>query len=438
MKTGDATRGHDETRGAVPWVFCGEGRLPVERADVFEPPARLPAAEDPEWTVECALAEPVGAPRLAELARGARSVVVAIPDASRPCPSSLVLPQLLGELNLAGVPDAAVTVAVGCGLHAVTDDTTKTRLVGGSVVRRVAVRDAQGLESPVIELGTTTLGAPVCVERGVAEADLVITVGVVEPHQYAGFSGGVKGVAIGCAGEETIAWTHRPAFISEPGVALGELTGNPFHFTLCEIAARTRLAYGVNLVVNDAGAPTAVAAGDPAVVQASLARAHKAAWLRPVDGAFDVLVAGVHTPKSDSLYQASRAATYAAAAGRPAVAEGGLIVICADVPLGAGDGPGERNFAAVLAGAASPAALVERGLREPLGPGGQRAFVVARVLERYRLAMVGAADPGFLEPLGLTAFDSVDAALAAEDARLGRRARVLAVADAMTTVVHER
>ncbi len=78
------------------------------------------------------------------------------------------------------------------------------------------------------------------------------------------------------------------------------------------------------------------------------------------------------------------------------------------------------------------------GLREPLGPGGQRSFVVARVLERYRLAVVGAADPAFLEPLahlGVAAFDSVDAALAAEDVRLGRRASVLAVADAMATVV---
>ena len=91
-----------------------------------------------------------------------------------------------------------------------------------------------------------------------------------------------------------------------------------------------------------------------------------------------------------------------------------------------------------MAAAPSPAALIARGLREPLGPGGQRAFVVARVLERYRVAVVGAVDPAFLEPLGVAAFDSVDAALAAEEALLGRRARVLAVADATATVVHAR
>ena len=90
----------------------------------------------------------------------------------------------------------------------------------------------------------------------------------------------------------------------------------------------------------------------------------------------------------------------------------------------------------MLGEAGSPAELVARGLREPLGPGGQRAFVVARVLERFRVGVVGPADPSFLEPLGIAAFDSVDAAVEAEEARLGRRARVLAVADAMATVVH--
>ena len=397
----------------------------------MEPLADLPAA------IGAALASPVGAPRLRELARGARSVVVTIPDASRPCPSEPVLLALLEELNAAGVPDAAVSVAIGCGLHATTGGEERARLAGASVAARVEVVDAQGIESDTADLGTTSLGAPARIARSVAEADLAITVGVVEPHLYAGFSGGVKGVAIGCAGRETIAWTHRPAFISEPGVTVGRLQENPFQATLREIAARTPLAWGVNLVMTEGGA-AAVRAGDPAAVQEALAREAAPAWLRTAGTRHDVVVAGVHAPKSDSLYQASRAATYLGLAAQPALADGGLIVLCADLPLGAGDGPGERNFLEVLAAAASPAELLARGLREPLGPGGQRSFVVARVLERYRLAVVGAADARFLEPLanlGVAAFDSVDAALAAEDERLGRRASVLAVADAMATVV---
>ncbi len=304
---------------------------------------------------------------------------------------------------------------------------------------RVDVFDAQGIDSETADLGETPLGAPVRIVRRVAEADLAVTVGVVEPHLYAGFSGGVKGVAIGCAGRETIAWTHRPAFISAPGVTLCRLRGNPFQATLRDIAARTPLRWAVNLTMAAAGAAAGVRAGDPAAVQEALAGALAGTSLRNVGERFDAVVAGVHAPKSDNLYQASRAATYLGLAARPAVAEGGLIVLCADLPDGAGDGPGERNFLSVLAAAASPDALLERALREPLGPGGQRSFVVARVLERFRLAVVGAADPAFLGPLehlGVAAFDSVDAALASEDARLGRRARVLAVADGIGTVVH--
>ena len=419
------------------WVWCGAQRLPVPRADGFEPPAESTRATLLDDAIREAVDTPLQARRLRELARGVRSVVVTIPDASRPCPSEPVLEALLDELAAAGVSEDAVTVAIGCGLHATTGYEERARLAGAAVAARIEIVDAQGIETECADLGTTSLGAPVRISRRVAEAGLAITVGVVEPHLYAGFSGGVKGVSIGCAGRETIAWTHRPAFISEPGVTLARLRENPFQTTLHEIAARTPLGWGVNLVMTEGGV-AAVRAGDPAAAQEALAREAAPAWLRTAGRLHDVVVAGVHAPKSDSLYQASRAATYLGLAARPALADGGLIVLCADLPLGAGDGPGEHNFLDVLAGAASPAELLTRGLREPLGPGGQRSFVVARVLERYRLAVVGAADPAFLEPLahfGVAAFDSVDAALAAEDVRLGRRASVLAVADAMTTVV---
>jgi nickel-dependent lactate racemase len=417
------------------WVYCGARRLSVPRADVFVPPAELAAAPDAGAALAAALATPLGAPRLRELARGAASVVVTIPDASRPCPSPPILGHLLAELNAAGVADDAVTAVIGCGLHATTSAAEREALAGSAVSARIRIEDAQGIETPCADLGTTSRGTPVRIARRVVEADLAVTVGVVEPHLYAGFSGGVKGVAIGCAGQETIAWTHRPAFIGAPGVAVGRLDGNPFQETLREIAARTPLGWAVNAVLSAGGEVTALAAGDPAQVQEELVRAGAGTCLRPVDGTFDVVVAGVHAPKSDNLYQASRAATYVALVARPALADGGLLVLCADLPHGAGTGPGECNFAAVLAGASSPAELVARGLREPLGPGGQRSFVMARVLERFRVGVVGAADTAFLEPLGMAAFDSVDAAVAAAEQRLGRRARVLAVADAMATVV---
>ena len=385
--------------------------------------------------LEDALAAQVAAPRLAELARGAATVALVVPDGSRPCPSGAVVRHLLQELRRASTSRESVTVVVGCGLHAPSSEAEKRGLLAAADDEALRVVDAQGLESPLAHLGVAGCGAPVHVDRRVADADLVVTVGIVEPHLYAGFSGGVKGVAIGCAGVETIAWTHRPAFIARPGVELGSLDGNPFASALDEIAAFTALRFAVNVVVDEAGRPAAVAAGDPGAVQRRLAGAHRAAWLRPVPGPFEIAVCGVARPKSASYYQASRAATYLALTARPALSPGGLIVLCADMPEGPGTGPGEANFAALLAAASSPAELVARGLNEPLGPGGQRAWVVARVLERYRIAVVGAADPAALEGLGVDCFATVAEAITAHERKLGRRARVLAVADATATVV---
>ncbi|MBN2204738.1 MAG: DUF2088 domain-containing protein [Thermoleophilia bacterium] len=420
---------------APPWVFCGAHRLDLERADHFEPPARLSALQDLDRMLAGALAAPVAAARLADLARGTAVVAVTVPDGSRPCPSGAVVRHLLGELRRASIPREAVTVVVGCGLHAPSSAAEKRALLAAAGDKALHVVDAQGLESPLADLGVAACGAPVSVDRRVADADLAVTVGVVEPHLYAGFSGGVKGVAIGCAGAETIAWTHRPTFIARPGVELGSLDGNPFASALDEIAAFTPLRFAVNVVVDEAGRPADVAAGAPRAVQRRLADAHRAAWLRPVPGPFDVAVCGVARPKSASYYQASRAATYLGLTARPALAPGGLIVLCADLPDGPGAGPGEANFAALLGAASSPAELVARGLKEPLGPGGQRAWVVARVLERYSVAVVGAADPRALEGLRVDCFATVAEAVAAHERRLGRRARVLAVADATATVV---
>ena len=383
------------------WVFCGARRLPVPRADAFAPPA---AAAEPatavDTLVDAALAEPLGAPRLRDVARGARSVVVTIPDASRPCPSEPVLTALLDELRDAGVSPEAVAVAIGCGLHATTGAAERDRLAGASVTSRLEVFDAQGIESETVDLGETALGAPVRIVRRVAEADLAVTVGVVEPHLYAGFSGGVKGVAIGCAGRETIGWTHRPAFISGPGVTLCRLSDNPFQITLREIAARTPLRWGVNLVMSVDGGAAAVRAGDPALVQEALADELAGSSLRDVGERYDAVVAGVLAPKSDNLYQASRAATYIGLAARPAVTEGGLIVICADVPDGAGDGPGERNFLDVLAAAASPAAAARTG---PARAAGSRRPAVLRRRPRARALPPrprGRRGPGVPRPAG--------------------------------------
>jgi nickel-dependent lactate racemase len=404
----------------------------------FIPPASLARLDDLDVALRTSLELPLGAPSLRELAYGARTVALVVPDASRKLPLDVILPALLDELAAAGLPEDATSVAIGCGLHRTTEDDERRKLVGEHVTNRVAVVDAHGIESPQTELGVTTLGCPVSIARTVAESDLVVSVGVVEPHLYAGFSGGVKGVAIGCAGEATIGWTHAPAFISRPGVELARLHGNPFQQTLREIAQHTGLRLAVNAVGDGAGDTACVLAGEPSEVQGELVRRYAPAWLHDVAEPYDLLLAGVAAPKHENLYQASRAATYIGLAARPAVRSGGLIVLSADLPCGAGDGPGERNFASLLAGASSLDELVMRGLRGSLGPGGQRAFVVARVLQRFRVAVAGDADPDLLVSLGFEHYATLQEAYSAARSPEGGAPRTLVVADALSSLVRQR
>jgi lactate racemase len=417
-------------------VFSGKRRLPVGPPCDFLPPPELPALPDPGAELTAGVRAPDATAPLRDLAAGARRVVITIPDLSRACPNDLILPALLDELNSGGVPDDGITVLVGCGLHRTTSPEEKTALAGGEASARVRVEDAQGQQSPMTGLGTTSLGCPVRLHPGVAAADLVISVGVLEPHQYAGYSAGVKGVAIGCAAEETIVWTHSPALISRNGVELCSLEGNPFQETLREVAAATRLRFAVTAVMDDAGGLAAVAAGDPVAVQRRLAGSFAPAWLNETADPYDVIVAGVKAPKDDSLYQASRAATYIALAAHPALVDGGLLLLCADLPLGPGDGPGELNFGRLLSSGEGAAGVIARGLQGPLGPGGQRAFVLARVLQRFRVGVCGSADGGFLGTLGIGSYRSVVEGLAdARAARRGHAPRILAVADALTSIV---
>jgi nickel-dependent lactate racemase len=419
---------------ATPYVFSGRRRLPVETACSFEAPPRLPALADlPAAVAEALDAPPDGAPLLS-LARGAHSVAVVVPDASRGCPVAALLPPVLERLAQAGVSDDQIAVVVGCGLHRTTTAAEKAALVGPAATARLRVVDAQGMSQTSVTLGVTTGGSEICMNDVVARAALVVALGIVEPHLYAGFSGGVKAVAIGCAGQQTIAWTHHPTFLDQPDVRLCRLEGNPFQRALREIAAATTLRYALNVVVNDDGEVAAVAGGDPAGAQARLARGQGAAWVRRHERPFDLVVAGVPAPKDRSLYQASRAATYVGLAARPAIAEGGMIACCADLALGVGDGPGEINFGALLA-AERPLDLVARGRVEPLGPGGQRAYMMAKLMARYRVALVGDGDRALIESLGLLAYRTIDEAVAAARRARGPAARILAVADGLDTIV---
>jgi nickel-dependent lactate racemase len=390
------------------------------------------------------LQSPLGSPRLRDLAadavrraapRAARAVI-AVTDLTRGSPDAILVPPLLDELNAGGIGNAEITVIVAVGLHRATTDAEKREKLGG-VVDRVRVVDSDGRDpTKWADLGPIPpYGVPGVTQKLVRDADVVAATGIVEPHQYAGYSGGRKTVAIGCCGEPVITATHGMRFLEDPGVRLAKIEGNPFHETVREIAQRAGLRFCLNVVTDDHERVVAVAAGDPDAVLAECVAKAAALYTRPIGKQYDIAIAGVGHPKDTNLYQASRAATYLRFAPTPVVRAGGAIIIPARLEEGAGEGPGELRFLAALERAASPAAVVDEARRHFAG-GEQRAVMVALTLQHCQIIVAASESPEVVRLAKLRAAVDVEEALDIAYAHLGAppRASVLLVPRALHTL----
>ncbi len=367
---------------------------------------------------------------------GKATAVIAVTDLTRACPDDLLVPPLLDELNKGGIPDERITVVIAVGLHRPTTDPEKREKLG-AVVDRVRVVDSDGRDpAKWVDLGPVPpYGVPGSTQRIIKEADLVVSTGIVEPHQYAGWSGGRKTVAIGCAGEPVITATHGMRFLEDPGVRLAKLDGNPFHETVNEIARRAGLRFCLNVVTDDKGRVVAMEAGAPDDVLRALVAVGERLYTRTISKQYDIVIAGVGKPKDVNLYQASRAATYLRFAPTPVVREGGAIIIPAQLDEGAGEGTGEQRFLAALERAESPAAVVEEARRRFAG-GEQRAVMVALTLQHCLVIVAASESPEVVRLAKLRAAVDVEEALDIAYEHIGRpeHAAVLLVTHALHTL----
>ncbi|MEF8781453.1 MAG: lactate racemase domain-containing protein [Haloferacaceae archaeon] len=420
------------------YVQYGDGRLEFElpdcEVDVAEPDRGTTV--DVREAAKRALSAPHG-PNLGDLVDQGDEVAIVVTDVTRSAPDDVLLDAMLEELP---APRDVVTIVVGLGLH--------------RPMTEAELREGLGEHAPlsinhdpdqVVRVGTVAVGnggdeaddgdeadgepneIPIEVHEAVADADVVLSTGVVEPHQYAGFSGGAKTVAIGAGGEPLIRETHGPAMLSRPGVRLGRIEDNPFRETIDRAGDLVGPDFCCNVATGEAGVLD-VAAGRPRPVVRELAETARSASSARVSGEeYDVVVAGVPAPKDANLYQASRAATYVLLGPYDPVAPGGRIVVPARLPEGAGTGTGERRFRRRLENATDAESLYER-LQRGYEPGAQRAFVLARALRDADLWVTNAGGAAPVDsPLVRTTPDVVDAIPAGS--------RVLVVPDAIHTLV---
>lgn len=395
-----------------------------------------PAAALPDLpaAVRAALAAPIGATRLRDRARPGQRACIVVTDNTRACPDHALVPPVLEELAEAGVRDEDITILVACGLHRATTLAEKREKLGQAVVARYRVIDHDALDTAnLVELGTFAADIPGVVNRLVIEADIVVATGVVEPHQYAGYSGGGKTVAVGCGGEAMIGVSHGVGLLDDAGTRLGNLTANRFHEAAFAIAERAGLDFVVNCVLNDHGQAVAVRAGAMRPAYYALVELARELYEAPVDREFDVVIAGVGYPKDVNLYQASRAASYIFFAPQPVVRPGGAIIVPAACPEGPGDGTGEQRFYETMVAMPDMPTLLAEARRTGLRPGESRAFVMAKVMSEVEVIVAG-ADPTLIAPAKMTPAADIAAALAIAADRLGPNLDVLIVPHALLTL----
>ncbi len=392
-------------------------------------PKKLPVAVDVEKALRSAISSPIASPPLRTLVRPGQRVAMVVTDITRKLPEEIILPILLEELSAGGVRDGDITVVVGTGTHRPNTPEEMAEMFGADLVRRLRfinhdAWDKEGLK----DLGKTRGGIPLVFNKAVAEADIRITTGVIEPHLFAGYSGGVKTVAIGAAGEETIAATHNYDVMKE--TRLGVLEGNRFRAFLTEAS----LALGVDFIVNvvQTGDKKLVAAfaGHPVEAFHAGVRVARQMYEVPVEGPVDVVVSSANYPKSRDLYQATRAANAVVFGPRPFVKKGGAVIVTAPCE----DGLGFHGFREWMMRAKGPADIVRMAREEGFAPGEQKALILSWILLHARLVMAECLIPP--ETLREVYLDSAPTLQEALDRELARRPRaeVAIMPDGMLTL----
>jgi nickel-dependent lactate racemase len=391
--------------------------------------------KDVPQAIQEALAHPIGTLSLRELAGPGERVCIVFTDSTRASPDHLLVPALLSELEQAGIRDQDVTLLCGTGMHRKSTQAEKTAKLGAGIVERYRVIDNEPQNpAALVDLGITQAGVPVQVHRAAVEADLLIATGIVEPHQYAGYSGGSKTLAVGAAGEALIAYTHGPAFVDDPCTRLGKIESNPFQEAVTEAAHRAGLRFILNVVLDDDKRVLRVRAGDPQLAYRDLVAYARSVYEVAIPHQYDIVIGGVGYPKDTNLYQASRASSYLFFAPVSVVRAGGYLIIPARCEDGAGKGVGEQRFLSAMRDAPDIQSILDDARRNGYPPGQQRAFVMAKVLEQAQVIIVGSECPELVSACKMIPATTMEEALDMATKALGEECRALIVPHAMLTL----
>jgi len=326
--------------------------LPDEAQVTVIEPRFAPGIEAEPAALLDALRHPMGSPPLRDLVSPSDTVAVVFSDLTRPQPRERMLPVLLQELGV--VPSSQITLINGLGTHRPNSEVELRSMLGDTIVDRYRIVQHDCTNSSrMVYLGQTRFGHAAWVNTEYVQADVKILTGFIEPHIFAGFSGGPKGVLPAVAGAEIILDNHGGPMLSNPAATWGVTHGNPVWEEMLEVARMTSPDFLFNVALNRHKQITGVFAGAMEAAHQAGTRLVRDSAMVPVDAPFDVaLTTNAGYPLDLNLYQAVKGISAAA----QVVRKGGAILIASECWDGV---PEHGNYKALMAAADSPQALLD-------------------------------------------------------------------------------
>ena len=380
--------------------------------------------------VEAALANPIGSSSLESLAAGKENIVLIASDHTRPVPSKVLVPPMLKAIRR-GNSGAKITILIATGCHR---GTTKAELIekfGPEIVEkeRIVIHDCAAEDEMVI-IGTLPSGGTLRINRIAAEADLLVSEGFIEPHFFAGFSGGRKSVLPGIAARETVYWNHNAEFIASPFARTGILEDNPIHRDMIYAARAAKLAFICNVVINAKHKVVGAFAGDceqahvaGTVFLKGLCQCHK-------QEADIVITSNNGYPLDQNIYQAVKGMT----SGEATCKDGGVIIMVA----ACNDGHGGESFMQTILQDLSPAQILEQIQATPKKdtvPDQWESQILARILSKFHVVLVTQADPELVTAMKMHPATDLEQALQIAERLLGRTPAITVIPEGISTII---
>lgn len=393
-------------------------RLPAGLSADIILPNETPGVDDPVAEIRRAIDNPVDDFSFDDY-RGVKKVVIAVNDKTRPVPHELILPGLLKKLSELAISDNAITLLVATGTHAPMPDTEMDRLLPPGLAQRYRVVSHNcDDDRNLVVLGKTSRGTEVAVNRLFHEADLKIVTGNIEPHHFAGFSGGAKSAAIGVAARATIRQNHR--YLLEPDSFLGIYETNPLRQDIEEIGRLMGIDLSLNIIMNANHQVVKAFCGRPENVMKAGIPLSREICQTEIDDRYDLVIASAGGyPKDINLYQAQKALTHASLLTR----DGGTVILAA----ACAEGVGSLGYEKFMEGINSTDQVYEKLAQQGFDLGAHKAFLFARQIERVHILLLSQLAGSKVRSLLLTPIQTLEEAIsrAIEDIKTPTRIAVL-------------